>query len=204
MTNERFDELPRRRVLAATVSTALGVGVAGCSEDSGDGDAADDDDDDDDGNSSDTTMNSPDGGNMGGQTGGAGGDLTEGMKAIDVAGAVASNSVDGIDVISTEAYEAVDFGMAGEGAFLLLVTVENTGSEKTETLGPTYELSLFDANGSELNDGWNAQAFHRELAPGETGTFVTWGSWGTMADDVARYELAVNCDGTLADGPYCE
>lgn len=218
MTDERSPRVSRRQLLATT-ATAAAVSVAGCSGDGGGagGDESESDGDDgsgtDDGSATtDGASGGADGSTGGSDTGGSGsgstdtgtgtsGDPAAGLSAVDVPGEVALDEVDGLDVIETAAYEAVDRDMVPEGALAVNVTVENTGSEATQPLDYTTALWCYDGGEEPTNGTYSAVAFHRTVDPGETGVYTSWSR--ESADDVERYEIELAC-GERDDGVYCE
>lgn len=119
-------------------------------------------------------------------------------------GQVVSNTVDGIEVVGLESEVGTK---NGSKQFSVDVTVENTGQETTDPTDYTYEIALFDASGSELSTrGLSTAAFgRRDVGNGGRVTITLTPMLESAApDDVARYELSVNCSGMRADGVYCD
>lgn len=138
--------------------------------------------------------------------GGDGGDGGEGESGgqLDPMGEV-TGTVDGIEIDDLESYMGQGGSSAGSERFSVDVTVENTGDETIEPLGYTYDLRLFDENDEEAYQrSLASQANDFSVEPGDTGSVTVW---NTNADDesaIDHYEIAVTCDGSFADGVYCE
>ncbi|ELZ13708.1 hypothetical protein C479_02646 [Halovivax asiaticus JCM 14624] len=220
LTRRAAGVVTRRRALGAGTS-AVSLALAGCLSD----DASDEDDTSDGQNGSGTGGGSGDGsgdgsgsdgggGTDGGSesgggsgTGGGGtGDITipDGLGDVDIEGELVGNSVDGLEVVDHQPYEADGHSTVVDGAFSLIVTVENTGEQEIDLLGYTYSLSLYDASGSVISEGASTRSLEYGVSAGEIGAVETWSGNGAMAENVARYELSLTCDGMFADGVYCE
>jgi hypothetical protein len=174
---DRWDgSITRRRVLA-TAGLAAAGGVAGCAGDSG-GDTPTGGDDGD-GDSGTPTGSSP-----------------QASDGVDISG---ESTVSGLAV--------GDLARQGgnEDEFAVVTTVQNTGEQTTDVFEYNYELALYDADGAEMgtNTGFGSTG-DTEVAPGESATINVSKSVENDVDDVVRAAVTLDCDGTFAEGTYCE
>ena len=182
-----------RRACLATVGVVAGLGLAGCLSDDG---GTDGDETSNGGTDGDETSN---GGTDGDETSNGG----DGDPAVNVTGPVdgevASNAIPELVVVGLESQVS--------DVFSVTVTLENTGDERTSAMNYTYALALFDDAGDELDRvvGNNAN-LGAGMGPGQQGTvIVTPQFYEGGPEDVARYELTVDCSGREGDerGVYC-
>ena len=180
---ERPGGVSRRRVLAGIGATAAAMGLAGCEganplsgDNSGSG-----------------------GGGDGGGGGGGGGDLG------DPDGSVGENPIGGLAIVGLESYVSDGSeAFVNEGDWAVDVTLENTGGQETALMEYSYQLTLYDDAGNDLGAMTGAGSMGGDsVAPGETGTLTLWDGSDNNPDDVARYEVSVECDG-FDEGVYCE
>jgi len=197
--------ISRRECLAA-VGVAAGVGLAGClSNDDGSDDGANGGDDME--NGSDDGANGEDDMDDGGDDGANGEDDMEngddGDPTVSVTG-----PVDG-EVTSNAIQELVVVGLESQvsNVFSVTVTLENLGDERTSAMDYTYTLALFDDADEELDRVVGNKAnLGAGMGPGQQGTvIVTPQFYEGGPEDVARYELTVDCTGREGDerGVYC-
>jgi hypothetical protein len=202
-TNETFET--SRRILLLGAGTALAGGLAGCSEDGGNGDDADDSDGDDnpddsngdtetDGSDSDddsTTADDSDG--TDGPGSGGGGEVT---------GSVAENAIDGIEVTDMES--EID-----GGSLKVYVTFENTGDQTIpqEAFEQPYkwEIVIYDPDGNVIEDDTDPGVFwwetSEDIEPGDTGGINLKSTQGRNAN-FGSYEVTIKCHEDK-DDPYC-
>ncbi len=175
----------RRRALLRRTTAALvlagGVALAGCSGDGG---------------------NDGSGGAYGGGGGGGGDDGGEGPTLTvsgPVDGEVASNAIDELVVAELDSQVSDRFSVT--------VTLQNTGDERTSAMDYTYTLALFDDADTEMDSvASNKANLGAGMAPGQQGSVIaTPQFYDGDAEDVARYELTVDCSEEEGDdrGVYC-
>lgn len=166
----------RRSVLARSLAvTTLGVSIAGCSSGGG-------------GNAGNGTGPGSDGGTPGGTA----------SQGTTVPGTLRS-TVDELELVSGR---YTDTGI--QGRFPVTVTVRNNGDQETNAEEYVYDYAVFDAGGSDITGGTSATADNPTIAPGETTEVLLTVIVDGDPDDVASYEVTLNCDSTFAEGVYCE
>lgn len=107
------------------------------------------------------------------------------------------------DAVRITGFAAPDEAARGE-RISVTATVENTGDRTTSVIDYTYDVALYDADGNELQgSGMSASAVGSELGPGERTDVTLTPMFDGSPEDVARYELSLTCEGSLADGVYC-
>jgi hypothetical protein len=112
-------------------------------------------------------------------------------------GSVATNSVDGIEIVGWTSETL-------EESFQVTVTVRNTGDQTTGLIDYGYSLTLYDESGSKLPPrGLLARSTAGDVGSGETGDLRLDITGMENPDAVAEYEISVECDG-FSDGVYCQ
>lgn len=163
---------------SAVLAVGVSAGLAGCSGDDGSG--SDDEPDDD-----ETTTDPGDDTSTPAQDGGP-------------RGSVGNVAVDGLSVADWSAEPSDD-------ELRVTVTVENVGDQTTDAFSYNYELALYDSSETDItgDPGATGSMSDTEVSPGEQTTInVYYGVDGTP-EDVASYEISLNCDGPFSDGSYC-
>lgn len=116
-----------------------------------------------------------------------------------VDGEVAANAIEELVVVELDSQVSDRFSVT--------VTLENTGDERTSAMDYTYTLALFDDADDEMDRvAGNKANLGAGMAPGQQGqVIVTPQFYDGDAEDIARYELTVDCSEEEADdkGVYC-
>jgi|GEM_PF-4388855 len=134
-----------------------------------------------------------------------------GFSASDAEGDV-TNEVDGLAVAESVTMTGTD--TAGTARFAVFLAMENAGEEHTAPHRYGYHLSAFDGGDQLLTDDSRQTSDSPTLAPGDVAAlkvdvgFVDADDGGSAPDDVARYELTIDCTtaggaNPAADGTYC-
>jgi hypothetical protein len=184
------------RRTGAALTTAAGIGIAGCS---GGGDGG-----------SDGESDGGDGGSGGDGSDGGGSGTPAGTVDVDLSDdglyslGEYTSSVEGIQVVGlSSGSQSFESGVV----MTIDVEVRNAGGQPTEIAAYTYNVVLYDESGSQLKDSNPAtgtSGAQDSIEPGASANVTLSVQLRDISpDDVASYDLTVDCSGSFADGEYC-
>ena len=97
-----------------------------------------------------------------------------------------------------------DFAPGSEDQdFGVVLTIENNGDQQTDLIDYDYELTPYDDDISGITAGFRLADDETDtsMSPGGRGSVMATTSLGPPRDEVARYEVTLDCG---FDGTYCE
>lgn len=169
--------MPTRRALIGAGVTGLAVAIAGCGGDSGNGTGGDD--------------GTGDGGN--------GGESIELPTSRGEDGTLATNSIDGIEILG--------FTSAIEGStYVVRVGLRNIGDGTIETPGNYIpDISVSDQQGEFTFPSKQTNVFDADtpIEPGEEWAYALEMEFSEGPETAGSYEVRLTCQGVLS-GPYCD
>ena len=174
--------ITRRRVLATAGVATVGA-FAGCAGDSGGGTPTDSGDDGSDGDGDGDSRTPTD----------TGPQMSGGIE------------VSGESVVDPLVIADLERQGGNENKVVIVTTVQNAGEQTTDIFEYSYDLALYDAEGTELGTaGGSGTTNDTEVAPGESAAINVSKSVDGDVSAVARAEVTLSCEGMFAEGVYCE
>jgi len=117
----------------------------------------------------------------------------------DPDGSIAGNAIDELEVVGWDRVPDGD-------TFRVRVWTRNVGDQQTNASEYTHSIGAYDADGNQYEDSGFNESYpenNTNMPPGEVGSVTVQPYIGATNDEVATYEVTLDCSGDFADGVYC-